>query len=60
MSDLIYKEPTKEEKIESIKNYLKYLQKELSNAKSYWKKLKVKQEIVVTFNELKDVLGGRK
>lgn len=55
----VYKEPTKEERIENLKEYLKYLQEELQNAKSYWMKLTIKQKIVVTIRELKNVLGEK-
>ena len=50
------KEPTKVEKIENIEENLKYLHKELRNAKSYWKKLTIKQDIAVLVRELKDLI----
>ena len=56
----VYKEPTKEERIELLKNDLKYRQKELQSAKSYWKKLTLKQEIAVDIRELRDLLGEKK
>lgn len=56
----VYKEPTKEERIELLKNDLKYRQKELQSAKSYWKKLTIKQEIAIDIRELRDLLGEKK
>ena len=56
----VYKESTKEERIELLKNDLKYRQKELCSAKSYWRKLTLKQEIAVDIRELKDLLGEKK
>lgn len=52
-----YKEPIKEERIELLKNDIKYRKKELQSAKSYWKKLTIKQEIAVDIRELKYLLG---
>lgn len=56
MSEAIYREPTKEEKIEFLKIYLKELHEELRNAKSYYTKLIIKQDISVKIRELKDLL----
>lgn len=59
MSERVYKEPTKEELIEDTKKYLKYLDEELRKAKSYWKKLTIKQDIATNVRILKLLLENK-
>ena len=51
------KEPTKEERIERIKELLKLLGKDYLEAKSYHKKLTIKQDVAVLMRELKTLMG---
>ena len=51
------KEPSKEERIERIKELLKLLGKDYLKAKSYHKKLTIKQDIAVLMRELKTLMG---
>lgn len=51
----VYRERTKEEKIKDAIEHIKYLEKELSNEKSYWYKLTTKQKILEVKRYIKEL-----
>lgn len=53
------KEPTREERMVLLEYYLRELEKDLKNAKSYWMYLTVKQKIAETERELKGLKGEK-